>query len=566
MQIKLFYLACCLLFSLPALAQPAMQKEFRNFYTSMDSIHANTSSGTCKTNITIYETALSELKLNSLAKTLETFYAVNTPLKNKSGNNCLAFYSLVRYVDSLIRVSAENISSPADSIVLLNAFGYLRNKIWGYQAVDVHFTGKDGNTVSPSLTILSQPPSMLNKKQQEADGFEWYVLPGSVYELSADARGYKPYRVRLENIKKDTSLLISLESINDDPVTGVTTSTDNDKNKSTVNPYAWLSLALAILLLALLARQVFRRSPNRNASITTPSTEEPILTVMTNKIPRRVVATDEPAISKPYFLSEIMMTAGPRKKPVNDNNPDRDLGEDVCGFVMHDDEVVMWVLDGASDYYSETNPDTGREYFSSRLLAQSIAGKLKQQFAAINPASFEEIVTGIISAVKADWTKAITALPEEEIQVLKTNIRDGKHPECAATILITKFSLSGELLVYRSGDCKLFIYRRQPGMLKYVPSFLSAKNNKSNDWLFFRMIETTGGTLDIVHNKPLFEVVSENNIASIIAVSDGIGAETIASLSMDQPGDKDELRLKIIEQVQGTGDDKSLCIIEIKEA
>jgi hypothetical protein len=258
-----------------------------------------------------------------------------------------------------------------------------------------------------------------------------------------------------------------------------------------------------------------------------------------------------------YFLSEVMMTAGPRKKPAED----RDLGEDVCGFVMDQDHILMWVLDGASDYFSERNPTTGREYFSSRLLAQNIAGKLKQQFAAIDVNSFQSIVTNIIADVRKDWLDELKELPGGETRALLDNIRDGRFPECAVTILIAKLGISGDLQVYRSGDCKLFLYRPQGEQLKYIASPLAAKNSSSNDWLFFRMVEKDG-SLDILHNTPLFEIVKEQGVLAMIGVSDGIGSETVQSLSSDQR-DRETLRSKLVDQVQGTGDDKSLCMVEI---
>jgi len=66
-----------------------------------------------------------------------------------------------------------------------------------------------------------------------------------------------------------------------------------------------------------------------------------------------------------YFLSEIMMTAGPRKPMKNNTTNDMDLGEDVCGFVMTGDEALVWILDGASDYTCLRSTSTKENIFQA---------------------------------------------------------------------------------------------------------------------------------------------------------------------------------------------------------
>jgi hypothetical protein len=52
----------------------------------------------------------------------------------------------------------------------------------------------------------------------------------------------------------------------------------------------------------------------------------------------------------------------------------------------------------------------------------------------------------------------------------------------------------------------------------------------------------------------------------VIGYSDGIGKATEKTLIKDYPVDAEKARNEIISQFQGTSDDKSMFIIEIKES
>jgi hypothetical protein len=266
-----------------------------------------------------------------------------------------------------------------------------------------------------------------------------------------------------------------------------------------------------------------------------------------------------------YFLSELMMTAGPRKKRMSEPNADKDLGEDVCGFILKGDDILTWLLDGTSDFYCLRNPETQREYFSSRLLAQSIARELKTHFGEGRMEVFDQTMATIINDVKLNWMQAIQLLPESEKDILKKNIKSGNFPECATTVLIGRFSLNGELIVYRSGDSKMLVYSQSANQKVFLNTTLSEKNPKSNDRVFFRLTLTDQGELDILHNKPIFEIVKLEKIRTIIGMSDGIGKKTEDDLKKEYPVNSEAMRNEIIYQLQGTEDDKSLFIIEIKE-
>ena len=83
--------------------------------------------------------------------------------------------------------------------------------------------------------------------------------------------------------------------------------------------------------------------------------------------------------------------------------------------------------------------------------------------------------------------------------------------------------------------------------------------------VFFRLITTEAESLDIQYNQPLFEIVKEQNVRTIVGMSDGVGKDTEAEFRTAYPVNPDAVRHKIIYQVQGTEDDKALYIIEIEE-
>ena len=120
-------------------------------------------------------------------------------------------------------------------------------------------------------------------------------------------------------------------------------------------------------------------------------------------------------------------------------------------------------------------------------------------------------------------------------------------------------------MVYRSGDSKMLVYGESANQKVYLNTTLSEKNPKSNDRVFFRLTLTDQGELDILHNKPIYEIVKLEKIRTIIGMSDGIGNKTEDDLIKEYPSNSEAMRTEIIYQVQGTEDDKSLFIVEIKE-
>jgi hypothetical protein len=279
-----------------------------------------------------------------------------------------------------------------------------------------------------------------------------------------------------------------------------------------------------------------------------------------------IVPVAQPAIQgmDAYFDFEILMTAGPRKKIMSEPDADVDLGEDVCGGILENGKVLFWLLDGTSDLSFMRNPVTKREYFSSRLLAQAIALRLKSTFQKSKDTTIDQLLLEILADVRLNWLANINALPDEEKSKLREEIKEYKFLECATTAIISELHINGELLAYRSGDSKMFLYKIENGQLILLQSTLSGKNDESNDRIFFRLMYKDE-SFDILFNKPLFEIVTEKNISAIIACSDGIGQQTEQLLKKHYGKSPDAVREEIAYQLQGTADDKSIGIIQIKE-
>src|SRR5882724_3778852 len=174
------------------------------------------------------------------------------------------------------------------------------------------------------------------------------------------------------------------------------------------------------------------------------------------------------------FVSEIMMTAGPRKKAMKEPGSDKDLGEDICGFVARAGRIGFWLLDGTSDNYILRENHFGKEYFSSRLLAQCIADYLRKAIVAggAGELSLNEIINETIREVKRDWLLNIGALSTQEKERLRINILGKKFPECSTTLLLAILDLNGDLAAYRSGDSKMLLFRNEEkGLISVDSSF-----------------------------------------------------------------------------------------------
>jgi serine/threonine protein phosphatase PrpC len=276
-----------------------------------------------------------------------------------------------------------------------------------------------------------------------------------------------------------------------------------------------------------------------------------------------------------YFICEVMITAGPRKRKTGgDSINDIDLGEDVCGFISNTNEVFVWLLDGTSDDDALRNPIDKREYFSARLLAQSIGDRLRNRFTEKQDESLCTMIENTINEVKADWLKIIEHLPEEEKKNLKTKIDKKNFPHCSTTALLAYLQKNGNLSAYRVGDSKMLLFTRKAGNEQcYVETSLTENNENGVDRIFFRL-EYEDQNFRIVSNndrtvngeyKIVYDITENKNIDTIICFSDGIGIETEQLLKQEYKNDPVKAKREIMYQVQGTRDDKSICFIELRE-
>ena len=265
-----------------------------------------------------------------------------------------------------------------------------------------------------------------------------------------------------------------------------------------------------------------------------------------------------------YFICETMMTAGPRKKPMSDPDSDKDLGEDVCGFVSTTKEIFIWLLDGTSDDDTWKDPATKKEYFSSRLLAQCIGDKLRNGFIANPSTPPVTLLQDAIVVIKKNWLQIIGQLPTQELQLLKKRIESKMSPICSTTALIGHLRNNGDFKACRIGDSQMFLFNGDKEQLSFIETTLMGKSEKSVLRIFFRLQFDNDNNFEIVSNNLDFDIVEETNIQALISFSDGIGQETELIIKEQYSQNPNKIKQEIIYQLQGTGDDKTICFIERK--
>lgn len=262
------------------------------------------------------------------------------------------------------------------------------------------------------------------------------------------------------------------------------------------------------------------------------------------------------------IICEIMMTAGPRKKPMSDPDSDKDLGEDVCGFISTGNEIYVWLLDGTSDDDSWKDPVSKQEYFSSRLLAQSIGYRLRSDFIANGPRSLVTVFEEIIIDLKQHWLQVIEQLPETERMRLINRIESKISPQCSTTALVGHLQSNGDFSACRTGDSQMYLFEGPADKLNLLETPLMGKSENGVDRIFFRLQLDEDHRFEIVSNKPVFDVTMEKNVQRVICFSDGIGAATEILLKEQFKNDPAGTKHEIIYHLQGTGDDKAICFIE----
>jgi hypothetical protein len=399
------------------------------------------------------------------------------------------------------------------------------------------------------------------------------LIPNQKYLIQIKKNGFEPFETTIAPNKNPETFTFKLKLLPKLIQTPDNNSTDNQKLKNLNNI---LIIAIGLMFLALLLSMwmyYFKTTNEMKPSGNEDTNEDLPLEnkVDENVVENEIITTKDNDIipieihKKSYFISEVLMTAGPRKKFMNEPNSDVDLGEDVCGIITKNNEILMWLLDGTSDLHCLRNPETNKEYFSSRLLAQSVAENLRKYFCENEIVDLEKIVNDAIDKVKVAWLKNIHQLHKSEKSIISNNILDKNFPECASTLLIAHFSISGKLTVYRSGDSKLLPFSTEDGLnLNFLNNSLSTKNEDANDRIFFRLVLDKKNNIEILSNKPNHEVVIDENIKAFIAFSDGISGNSEQILKEHYADNPEQTRDEIIHEIQSTADDKSICFIRIQ--
>ena len=460
---NMFKTTICIIFASLTCLQGKSQKTaadgIRSLFEKIGNIPAD-ELGSC-TKISQYKSNIGKIDPITLKDALAKFISADSQFIKSNKKTSCPVSKIVEGLDTMLKaISAGDIN---DSLQILNAILYLK-----YGVLDSAFVRLKLSVMAANNTTLRRPVISLNSSQPfviaPRDAYdslpaEIYIHRGMYYDLTVIDSGYTVHHEKVIAYG-DTALTITLNAIEN--VLGKAPDIIQEPH----NYWRILSLLLALGLIASIWKilsdkkrrvptdeKVYKPANDKQAESERVLKLEKSIALLNTQLKEKdaLIAkyTSEIQVVHPgpketgtrFFLSELMMTAGPRKKRMSELNADKDLGEDVCGFILKGDDILTWLLDGTSDFYCLRNPVTHREYFSSRLLAQSIARELKNHFGEGRMEAFDQTMTTIINDVKSNWMKAISLLPDSEKDVLKNNIKSGNFPECATTVLIGGLSL-----------------------------------------------------------------------------------------------------------------------------
>ncbi|MEO5891041.1 MAG: hypothetical protein ABIQ31_12350 [Ferruginibacter sp.] len=272
-----------------------------------------------------------------------------------------------------------------------------------------------------------------------------------------------------------------------------------------------------------------------------------------------------------YIKTEIILSAGPRK---DTGNNDTELGEDIAGSVSLPGKTYFWILDGTSESFLIKGSDTKQEesgyeeshIFSSRLLAQSIGHFIQKNIYNYDPAEMplDKLLTAAGKYVAEEWEKRLNNEPAEKKEAILEAIGKGFKPLCSTTAIVGCFYDDGHLFALRTGDSKIFPFKKSGSELTLFKNFkFTADPTGENDRIAFRLdYDEPSKAFIIKHNTPKWLTQSAGEIQSVFAFTDGIGRITEAQLSSDNPGIVEMIRQNIARIPQKTHDDKTLIILE----
>lgn len=262
-----------------------------------------------------------------------------------------------------------------------------------------------------------------------------------------------------------------------------------------------------------------------------------------------------------FFYSEVMVTAGPRKK----GEQEIDFGEDTCGIVRTKKKILFWLLDGTSDqdtFFADTNNDDLKiEVFSSRLMVQSISNLLPEIFNENTRLSALELTERAIDTVARKWVN--------RYQEYKYIFEKGK--KCSTTMVVGTLDVNGNLDAYVVGDSTLLSFDANQQFRKEY----SMANGGSSTQVFIADVED--GRLHLftgVDEKGYKKQgaiakgqhIKGKGICSIICHSDGISKRKSEVLKVKKKENWGSVQKALRKIPVNTEDDKSMLIIELKNS
>ncbi|MCG8327289.1 MAG: hypothetical protein MI974_06360 [Chitinophagales bacterium] len=261
-----------------------------------------------------------------------------------------------------------------------------------------------------------------------------------------------------------------------------------------------------------------------------------------------------------FFYSEVMVTAGPRKK----GKEEIDFGEDTCGVVKTKNKTLFWLLDGTSDqdtFFADTkNEDLKIEVFSSRLMVQSISNLLPDIFNNNDKLSAKALIEHTIDEVARKWVK--------RYQEYRHFFEKGK--KCSTTMIVGTLDINGELDAYVVGDSSLLSFDTKQQFRREF----SVTNGGTGTQVFVADVEYdqlylfTG--VDEQRKRKQGAIsrgihVKGKGIFSIVCHSDGISKQRSEVLREKKMKGWNSVKKALRRVPVNTEDDKSMLIIELKK-
>ncbi|CAG5072934.1 hypothetical protein DYBT9623_04470 [Dyadobacter sp. CECT 9623] len=261
--------------------------------------------------------------------------------------------------------------------------------------------------------------------------------------------------------------------------------------------------------------------------------------------------------NSPSILSEIFMSAGPRKN----SSDDTELGEDVVGISSGFNRTFFWLMDGTSESSSvgsstEEDEQEINYVFSSRLLAQELSYFFQQN---CEKERIAKLVTSAIRVIKIKWLEELNKLPEQKRTDISDYLSKGLNIRCSSTLVFGYFSSAGELQYVNYGDSNVIPISNAKHL--NIPILEPTANR------IILQLSIKNGLFDIESNN--IDDIEEHlyfvrNIRIVYVFSDGIGKLMQSRLKSSLGNNEALVRAVMAKAPHKTYDDKSLIILKRK--